>query len=113
LLLIPLLSFPAHSQGDIYLATTASPTKVDNLRMMIGSNADNIRLVFFSDDPALAEREARRQAVQQGKIYVSPYNDWDVICGQVARWLFVCSVRLFVCLFGCLFVFVVVVYVIY
>lgn len=50
---------------------------------MIGKNDANIRLVFFSDDPALAEREARRQAELQGKIYVSPYNDIDVVCGQV------------------------------
>lgn len=49
---------------------------------MIGSYP-NIRLVFFGDDPLQAEKEARRQADLQDKIYISPYNDIDIICGQV------------------------------
>jgi hypothetical protein len=49
---------------------------------MIGSNS-NIKLVVFGDDGGEAETEARNQSILQNKIYISPYNDIDVVCGQV------------------------------
>lgn len=39
-------------------------------------------MVQFGNDCVDAEREARRVAEQQGSIYISPYNDWQVMAGQ-------------------------------
>lgn len=42
----------------------------------------NVELIKFGSECQEAETEARRQADAQGLIYVSPYNDNDVVCGQ-------------------------------
>jgi threonine dehydratase len=60
----------------VYVAATASPAKLASIR---GYGAD-LRLV---DGPPLdAEIAARRDAETSGRIFVSPYNDLDVIAGQ-------------------------------
>lgn len=38
--------------------------------------------VFFGDDPLAAELQARAVAQQTGKVFISPYNDEQVIAGQ-------------------------------
>jgi threonine dehydratase len=48
---------------------------------MVGSNSD-IRLVRHGNDCSIAEAEARKQAEETSKIYLSPYNDADVVSGQ-------------------------------
>lgn len=60
----------------VYAAATASPAKLDAI---CGYGAE-LRLV---DGPPLeAETAARREAASSGRIFVSPYNDLDVIAGQ-------------------------------
>jgi len=60
----------------VYLPNTASPAKVGKLRAL---KAD---LVSFGEDCVDAEVEARRVADEQGMVYVSPYNDWEIMSGQ-------------------------------
>ena len=40
------------------------------------------RIEFFGNDSGLAEVEARRVSDETGQVYLSPYNDWDVVAGQ-------------------------------
>lgn len=68
-------------KGDIYLPVAAAPAKVHLLETMIGSNT-NIKLFKHGSDCSQAETEARRRAEESDKIYLSPYNDSDVIAGQ-------------------------------
>lgn len=43
----------------------------------------SIELRFHGNDCVEAEREARRVAEQTGGLFISPYNDEDVVAGQV------------------------------
>jgi threonine dehydratase len=60
----------------VYVAATASRPKVDAIRAL------GAELVIVDGPPLEAELLARRQAAAQGKVYISPYNDLDVIAGQ-------------------------------
>lgn len=60
----------------VFVPEGASPTKVRAMERL------GAEVVFFSNDTALAESEARRVAAEHGAVYVSPYNDLDVIAGQ-------------------------------
>jgi threonine dehydratase len=60
----------------VYVAATASKTK------MAAIQASGAELVIVNGPPIEAEFLARRQAEEQGKVYISPYNDLDVIAGQ-------------------------------
>lgn len=60
----------------VFVPEGASPTKVRAMERL------GAEVAFFSDDAALAEAEARRVAAERGAVYVSPYNDPDVIAGQ-------------------------------
>ncbi len=42
----------------------------------------DVALVFHGTDGVEAERQARRVSEQEGRVYVSPYNDPHVIAGQ-------------------------------
>ena len=66
----------AGAKGTIYLPTNAEPSKVDALKYY---DAD---LQFYGDDPLTTELHAMQVAKDQGQIWVSPYNDTDVIAGQ-------------------------------
>jgi len=48
---------------------------------MIGLNK-NITLKMFGDDCLDTETEARRQAKERDLIFISPYNDYNVLVGQ-------------------------------
>lgn len=61
---------------QIYLPRGASPGKVDALREL-GANVD-----FEGTDCEQTERLARELAQERGHIFVSPYNDADVVAGQ-------------------------------
>ncbi|GBG24204.1 Threonine dehydratase [Hondaea fermentalgiana] len=61
---------------EIVLPETASAAKVDLLKAM------GAPLRFHGQDCLLAENEALRDAKENGKFYVSPYNDAQVMAGQ-------------------------------
>ena len=62
--------------GVIYLPETAAPHKIALLRR------SGARLAFHGVDGVEAEHEARRVAAEQGRVFVSPYNDPSIIGGQ-------------------------------
>ncbi|MGE5230586.1 MAG: threonine/serine dehydratase [Deltaproteobacteria bacterium] len=62
--------------GEIFLPATVSPAKLEGLR----TRGARVRLV--DEDPGVVEAVARRDAEATGRIYVSPYNDAQVIGGQ-------------------------------
>jgi len=60
----------------VYVASSAARPKVEAIR------ARGAELVIVDGPPIEAELLARRQAERQGKVYISPYNDLDVMAGQ-------------------------------
>ncbi len=62
--------------GEIFLPATVSPAKLEGLRV----RGARVRLV--DEDPGVVETVARQDAEATGRIYVSPYNDAQVIGGQ-------------------------------
>ncbi|HBL26573.1 MAG TPA: serine/threonine dehydratase [Acidobacteria bacterium] len=64
-------------RGTIYLPTTVSPGKLAAL----GRYA-SVTLELFHTDSDQTELHARRVAEEGGRVYISPYNDLDVIAGQ-------------------------------
>lgn len=63
-------------QGSIFVPETASPAKIEALRLL---GAD---LQLHGTDGAETERVARRTAEETGRVYISPYNDPKIIGGQ-------------------------------
>uniref|UniRef100_A0A7S2RSJ5 Tryptophan synthase beta chain-like PALP domain-containing protein n=1 Tax=Mucochytrium quahogii TaxID=96639 RepID=A0A7S2RSJ5_9STRA len=61
---------------EIVLPNTASAAKVELLKAL------GAPVRFFGDDCLLAEEEAIRISKTTGQVYVSPYNDKDVLAGQ-------------------------------
>ncbi len=66
----------ANAKGTIFLPTNAEPSKVEALKYY------DVDLQFFGDDPLTTELHAKRIAHENGQIWVSPYNDFDVVAGQ-------------------------------
>ena len=62
--------------AEVYVSSQVSPAK---LRRMQDHGA---RVRSFGDNPLDAELAARRAAAESGKVFISPYNDADVIAGQ-------------------------------
>ena len=62
--------------GSIYIPQTASSAKVETLR------AYNADVMVVGTDGVEAERAARQVADEEGKVYISPYNDPQIIGGQ-------------------------------
>ena len=62
--------------GTIFVPEQTSPTKVDAIKRAGG----DVR--FFGTDGLDTEVHAREYAEQHGMVYLSPYNDADVIAGQ-------------------------------
>jgi threonine dehydratase len=62
--------------GEVFLPATVSPGKRDALE----SRGAQLRVI--ADDPGAIESIARREAQASGRVYVSPYNDPQVIGGQ-------------------------------
>ncbi|MNM48905.1 L-threonine dehydratase catabolic TdcB [compost metagenome] len=60
----------------VYTTTSASAYKVEAMRAL------GAEVVCLPTDPLSAELEAASQAKAQGKPFVSPYNDLQVIAGQ-------------------------------
>ncbi len=62
--------------GTIVLPETAAKKKINLLRQY------DVTLQFHGSDSAQAEVLARRQAEEHGQVFISPYNDWEVVAGQ-------------------------------
>ncbi|HET9389863.1 MAG TPA: threonine/serine dehydratase [Steroidobacteraceae bacterium] len=60
----------------VYVASSAAPPKIEAIR------AFGAELVTIDGPPVEAELRARRDAAEQGRIYISPYNDPEVMAGQ-------------------------------
>lgn len=65
------------ARGTIYLPTTASAGKLEALRRY-----PSVDLELYHTDSDATEIHARKIADQSGRVYISPYNDLDVIAGQ-------------------------------
>ena len=63
-------------EGTIYLPHDASPAKVEAIRMR------GIPVEFYGDSCEETERYVRALAEKTHQIYVSPYNDIEVLAGQ-------------------------------
>lgn len=63
-------------KGKVFLPRNAVSSKVDAIR------AYNVEIEFHGDDPFTTEKYARKTAEENGWIYVSPYNDPQIIAGQ-------------------------------
>lgn len=63
-------------EGRIYLPKNAVQSKVESIK------AYNAEIEFYGDDPYTTEIHARKTAEENGWIYISPYNDEQVIAGQ-------------------------------
>jgi threonine dehydratase len=73
------MSFAAGLEGvalTLYLPENASPAKIAKIRRS-GAN-----LRFHGTSCEKTEMFARREAEKEGRVFVSPYNDLDVIYGQ-------------------------------
>jgi len=60
----------------VYVATSAAQAKIEAIKAL------GAQLVVIQGMPIDAELAARAQAAEQGKVYISPYNDLDVMAGQ-------------------------------
>ena len=61
---------------SVYVGSGTAPQKMAAIRAL------GAQVVVIDGPPIDAELEARRQAQIQGKTYISPYNDLDVVAGQ-------------------------------
>lgn len=62
--------------GKVYLPHNAVTSKVEAIR------AYDVELEFYGDDPFTTETYAKQQAEENSWIYISPYNDSQIVAGQ-------------------------------
>lgn len=62
--------------ATIFMPESASPRKVAKLREL------PVELRFIPGDALNAETSARRAADESGRVFVSPYNDPEIVAGQ-------------------------------
>jgi len=60
----------------LFLPTTASEEKSKKLSEL------NVSLILHGSSCEKAELHARRIAQETDRVYISPYNDWDIVFGQ-------------------------------
>jgi threonine dehydratase len=60
----------------VFVPHGAAPSKVERIKSF------GARVEVHGDDSAVTERHAREVAERTGQVFVSPYNDWDVMAGQ-------------------------------
>ena len=63
-------------QVTVYVGSATAPQKITAIRTL------GAEVVIIDGAPIDAELAARHQADLQGKTYISPYNDLDVVAGQ-------------------------------
>lgn len=64
------------TEGTIYLPQTASPAKVEAIKMR------GVPVEFYGENSDETEQHVRRLSQTTNQIYVSPYNDEEVMAGQ-------------------------------
>jgi threonine dehydratase len=62
--------------AEVYVSSHVSPSKVSRIQQY------NARIRTVGDNPLDAELAARKAASVSGRVFISPYNDADVIAGQ-------------------------------
>jgi len=62
--------------GTVYVPHDAEPSKVERIERL------GARVVVHGRDSAEAEGHARALAAREGQVYISPYNDPEVVVGQ-------------------------------
>jgi threonine dehydratase len=62
--------------AEVFVSSHVSPAKARRIEQ------HGARLHPAGDDPLTAELAARRAAAESGRIFISPYNDADVMAGQ-------------------------------
>lgn len=65
-----------NKKGTIFLPTKASVAKVEAIKQR------GVPVEFYGDSGEVTEIHARALAEKTNQVYVSPYNDMDVIAGQ-------------------------------
>lgn len=63
-------------KGKVFLPTTAVPSKIEALKKY------DMEVELYGEDPFTTETYVRQTAKENGWIYVSPYNDPQVVAGQ-------------------------------
>ena len=63
-------------RGTVVVSASASPYKIERLTKA------GLEVVVSNGDPMAAELEARALGDREGRVYISPYNDPDVMAGQ-------------------------------
>jgi len=63
-------------QGKVFLPHNAVSSKIEAIQ------AFDVQIQFYGDNPYDTEIHARKTADENGWIYVSPYNDTQIIAGQ-------------------------------
>jgi threonine dehydratase len=62
--------------GIVFVPEGTSSAKLANIRQL------GAEVRFFGAEGGATETHARAYAAERGKVYVSPYNDWEVVGGQ-------------------------------
>jgi threonine dehydratase len=62
--------------AEVYVSAHVSPAKAKRIEAL------GARIRTAGDDPLTAELAARRAAEESGRVFISPYNDLDVVTGQ-------------------------------
>ncbi len=62
--------------AEVYVSTHVSPAKASRIEAL------GARIHSAGDDPLTAELAARSAAEASGRVFISPYNDLDVVAGQ-------------------------------
>jgi threonine dehydratase len=65
-----------HARATIIVPRTAAPTKIEAIAR------HRVSLLLVGEDYDEAEQQAREMAARSGALFISPYNDPDIICGQ-------------------------------
>lgn len=62
--------------AEVYVSAHVSPSKAQRIEQL------GARIHRVGSDPLDAELEARAAAARAGKVFISPYNDLEVVAGQ-------------------------------
>jgi threonine dehydratase len=62
--------------AEVYVSDQVAPQKVKRIEEY------GTRIQRAGSDPLDAEVTARQRAMESGRVFISPYNDWDVLAGQ-------------------------------
>src|ERR1700691_742167 len=66
----------ASVSAQVYVSDQVAPEKARKIEKL------GAKIVYAGRDPLDAEIAARRRAMESGRVFISPYNDWDVLAGQ-------------------------------